>query len=279
VGDFDGGGVCKLTVLLGAGVLALADTVGGGVGGFVVGRVVGGFVGKGVGKGVGDVVLSPGHGGHTDTSGEGGGVEVSGTSGQLDPSHGGEGGGVTMSGTSGQSVPTHGVGASVGSFPDGEGVTPPGVNGTTGASVLTGFMELQIVGDGDWVEVVSKPSFLLPGVGTGGQVHKVGSGVTSVPRPRLEDGTHFSLLELGLGLLVLHAGIAAAEGLAELGAMEGELVPFMIPGTAVNGAFVGFVTGGSEGKGVEMVVITSSLYVGVYVGVVGGRVACAGVSG
>ena len=36
--------------------------------------------------------------------------------------------------------------------------------------------------------------------------------------------------------------IAAAEGLAELGAMEGELVPFMIPGTAVNGAFVGFVT-------------------------------------
>ena len=197
----------------------LADTVGGGVGGFVVGRVVGGFVGKGVGKGVGDVVLSPGHGGHTDTSGEGGGVEVSGTSGQLDPSHGGEGGGVTMSGTSGQSIPSHGVGASVGSFPDGEGVTPPGVNGTTGASVLTGFMELQIVGDGDWVEVVSKPSFLLPGVGTGGQVHKVGSGVTSVPRPRLEDGTHFSLVELGLGLLVLHAGYDIAMRKCMLDAM------------------------------------------------------------
>jgi|SaaInl74LU_5_DNA_1037368.scaffolds.fasta_scaffold111007_1 hypothetical protein len=73
--------------------------------------------------------------------------------------------------------------------------------------------------------------------------------------------------------------IAAAEGLAELGAMEGEPVPFMIPGTAVNGAFVGFVTGGSEGKGVEMGISTSSLYVGVYVGVVGGRVVCVGVSG
>ena len=41
--------------------------------------------------------------------------------------------------------------------------------------------------------------------------------------------------------------IAAAEGLAdELGAIEGELVPFMIPGTAVDGAFV---VAGSKGEG------------------------------
>ena len=38
----------------------------------------------------------------------------------------------------------------------------------------------------------------------------------------------------------------AAEGLAdELGAIEGELVPFMIPGTAINGSFT---MGGSSRK-------------------------------
>lgn len=221
VGDFDGGGVCKFTVLLGAGVLT--DTVGDGVGGLVVGRVVGGFVGKGVGKGV----LSPGHGGHTDELGEGGGVEVSGTPGQSFPSHGGEGGGVV-----------------------GDGVTPPGVNGcATGASVRTGSMEEQIVGDGDWVEVVSMPSFLLPREDVGGQVHPVGGGVISVPSLRLVDGTHFSLLEIGflVGLLVLHAG-TEAEGLAELGVMEGELVPLVIPGTAVGFVNVRIV-GNGVGKG------------------------------
>jgi len=230
VGGLDGGGVCKFTVLLGAGVLVLTDTVGGGVGGFVVG------------KGVGEVVLSPGHGGHTDEfgEGEGGVVETSGTSGQLGPSHGSVGGGVIISGTSGQSsVPSHGEG------------------GGDGASVR---MEEQIVGDGDWVDVVSEPSFLLPRVGSGGQMHTVGLGVTSVPSPRLEDdGTHLSMLELGL--LVLHAGIAAAEGLAdELGAIEGELVPFMIPGTAVNGAFVGV---GSKGEGVTLGGLKKSSLVGI----------------
>ncbi len=166
MGDLDGGGVCKFTVLLGAGV--------------------GGFV---VGKGVGEIVLSPGHGGHTDEIGEG------------------EGGGVETTGTSGQSGSVPHEGAPVGclKLPDGEGVSPPVIcgNGTTGASVRTGFKEEQMVGDGDCEEVTSMPSLLLPGVGTGGQVHAVGLRVTSVPSPRLEDGTHLSML--GLGLLVLHA--------------------------------------------------------------------------
>ena len=164
MGDLDGGGVCKFTVLLGAGV--------------------GGFV---VGKGVGEIVLSPGHGGHTDEFGEG------------------EGGGVKTTGTSGQSGSVPHEGAPVGclKLPDGEGVSPSGVNDTTGASVRTGIMEEQRVGDGDCVDVTSKPSFLLPGVGAGGQVHAVGLRVTSVPSPRLGDGTHLSML--GLGLLVLHA--------------------------------------------------------------------------
>jgi hypothetical protein len=142
--------------LLGAGVLT--DTIGDGVDGLVVGF----FVGEGV--------LS-GHGGHTDEfgEGEGGGVLVPGTPGQLGPLHGGEGGGVVTAGTSGQSVPSHGEGAYVGCLKpaDGEGV-PPGVNGVTGASVRTGSMEEQMVGDGDWVEVISVPSF-LPVEGVGGQ--------------------------------------------------------------------------------------------------------------
>ena len=140
------------------------------------------------GNGVGDVVLSPGHGGHTTAfgEGEGGVVESSGTSGQSDPSHGSVGGGVIISGTSGQSsVPSHGEGG-------GEGVCVR--------------MEEQIVGAGDRVEVISEPSFLLLRVCSGGQAHTVGLGETSVPRPRLEDGTHLSMLALGLGLLVLQAG-------------------------------------------------------------------------
>ncbi len=165
MGDLDGGGVSKFTGLLGAGV--------------------GGFV---VGKGVGEIVLSPGHGGHTDEFGEG------------------EGGGVETTGTSGQSGSVPHEGAPVGclKLPDGEGVSSPVINGngTTGASVRAG-MEEQIVGEGDCVEVTSMPSFLLPDVGAGGQVHAVGLRVTSVPSPRLEDGTHLSML--GLGLLVLHA--------------------------------------------------------------------------
>jgi len=179
---------------------------------------VGGFV---VGKGVGEVVLSPGHGGHTDEfgAGEGGGVETAGTSGQS------------------SGVPSHGVGATVGclKLPDGEGEGPPGVNGTTGASVRTGIMEEQRVGDGDCVEVTSKPSFLLPGVGAGGQVHAVGLRVTSVPSPRLVDGTHLSML--GLGLLVLHAVVIAPDGLAELGALVGKGVA--LGGLKKSSAFVG----------------------------------------
>ena len=153
--------------------------------GFLVGDGVGFFVD---GNGVGKVVLSPGHGGHTTEFGEGEGevVESSGTLGQPGPSHGSVGGGVTTSGTSGQSsVPSHGEG------------------GGEGASVR---MEEQIVGAGDRVEVISEPSFLLLRVCSGGQTHTVGLGVTSVPRPRLEDGTHLLMLALGLGLLVLQAG-------------------------------------------------------------------------
>ena len=52
--------------------------------------------------------------------------------------------------------------------------------------------------------------------------------------------------------------VLAADGLAELGAMEGELVPFMIT--------VGFVTDGSEGKGVAMGGLKkSSAFVGIEV--------------
>jgi hypothetical protein len=47
--------------------------------------------------------------------------------------------------------------------------------------------------------------------------------------------------------------------LAELGAIEGELVPLVIPGTAVNGGFVGFVTD----KGVAMGGIKKSSDVGI----------------
>lgn len=137
------------------------------------GSRVGNFVD---GNGVGEVVLSPGHGGHTTAFGEGEG-------GVVEP---GLGGGVIISGTSGQSsVPSHGEG------------------GGEGASVR---MEEQIVGAGDKVDVISEPSFLRLRVSSGGQAHTVGLGVTSVPSPRLEDGTHLSMLELGLGLLVLHAG-------------------------------------------------------------------------
>lgn len=77
---------------------------------------------------------------------------------------------MVISGTSGQSAPPHGEGAYVGflKLPDGEGV-PLGFIGATGASVPTGSMEEQIVGDGDWVEVISVPSFLLPFEGVGGQ--------------------------------------------------------------------------------------------------------------
>ncbi len=50
--------------------------------------------------------------------------------------------------------------------------------------------------------------------------------------------------------------------IATLGAMEGELVPFMI--SAVNGALVGFVTDGSDGKGVAMGGLKkSSAFVGI----------------
>ena len=46
----------------------------------------------------------------------------------------------------------------------------------------------------------------------------------------------------------------------ELGAIEGELVPFMIPGTTVNGAFVGV---GSKGEGVTLGGLKKSSLVGI----------------